>query len=125
MQFPTHIPDHLGDMPNILDFLTSNHSAYSAKLSSLLGFSDHNLISITCSIASVQPQDPPKRRCSCYFNSAKWKDLRQYYSDFSWDDYCFHVTDPSLCAEHITEVIVSGMESIHSTHFSKTKAKMP
>ena len=36
-----------------------------------------------------------------YFNS-KWNDLRQYYSDFPKDDYCFHVRDPSLYAEHIS-----------------------
>ena len=39
------IPDCLGDTP-ILDFiLLSNHSAYAVTLSSLLGSSDHNLIS--------------------------------------------------------------------------------
>ncbi|MPC20077.1 hypothetical protein E2C01_013007 [Portunus trituberculatus] len=37
-------------------------------------------------------------------------DLRRYYADFPWNDYCFRVKDPSLWAEHITEVIVSGME---------------
>ena len=123
VQFPTRIPDRLGDMPNILDFLTSNLSASSVKLSSPLGSSNHNLISVTCSIAPVRPQDPLKQRCFWHFNSAKWQDLRQYYSDFSWDDYCFHVKIPSLCAECITKVIVSGMDS-HIPHtFSNTKAK--
>ncbi|MPC61346.1 hypothetical protein E2C01_055416 [Portunus trituberculatus] len=36
-------------------------------------------------------------------------DLNRCYADFSWNNYCFRVRDPSLCAEHITEVIVSGM----------------
>ena len=40
-----------------------------------------------------------------------------------WDDYCFHVRDPSLCAERITEVIISGMESYIPRAFSNTKAK--
>ncbi|MPC28533.1 hypothetical protein E2C01_021741 [Portunus trituberculatus] len=40
--------------------------------------------------------------------------LRKYYADFPWNDYNFHVRDPSRCAEHITEVIVSGMEG-HDT----------
>ena len=72
VQFPTRIPDHFGDTPNILDlYLTSNHLAFSFKLSSPLGSSDHNLISVTCSIAHVQPQDPPKQRCFSNFNSAK------------------------------------------------------
>ncbi|MPC33388.1 hypothetical protein E2C01_026737 [Portunus trituberculatus] len=30
-------------------------------------------------------------------------DLRRYYADFPWNDYCFHVRDPSLYAERITE----------------------
>ena len=82
VQFTIRIPDRLGDTPNILDLsLTSNPSAYSVKFSSLLGSSNHNLISGTCSITSVQPQDLPKRRCFWHFNSAKWEDLGQYYSD--------------------------------------------
>ncbi|MPC88255.1 hypothetical protein E2C01_083155 [Portunus trituberculatus] len=64
VQHPTRIPDRLGDMPNILDiFLTSNPSAYVATLSSPLGSSDHNLISVSCPISPIPPHDPPKRRC--------------------------------------------------------------
>ena len=64
VQHPTRIPDRLGDTPNILDlFLTSNPSAYSVKLFSPLGSSDHNLISVSCPIAPVPPRDPPKQRC--------------------------------------------------------------
>ncbi|MPD06896.1 hypothetical protein E2C01_102728 [Portunus trituberculatus] len=44
VQHPTHIPDHLGDAPNILDlFLTCNPSAYGVTLSSLLGSSNHTV----------------------------------------------------------------------------------
>ena len=96
MQFLIRIPDRLEDTPNILDlFLTSNPSAYSATLSSPLVSFEHNLTSVTCSITPVQPQNPPKRRC---------------FWHFPWDDYCFHVRNPSLSAERITEVIISGME---------------
>ena len=56
-------------------FLTSNPSAYSVKLFSPLGSSDRNLISVTCSITPLQPQDQPKRRCFWHFNSAKWQYL--------------------------------------------------
>ena len=101
VQFPIRIPKRIGDTPNILDlFLTSNPSTYSVKLSSPLGSS--NFISLTCSITLVQPQDPPKRSCFWHFNSAKWKDLRQYYYNFPSGDYCCHFKDPSLCAECIT-----------------------
>ncbi|MPC33803.1 hypothetical protein E2C01_027167 [Portunus trituberculatus] len=60
---PTRIPDRLGDTPNILDlFLTSNPSAYAVTLTSPLGSSGHNLISVSCPISPIPPQDSPKRR---------------------------------------------------------------
>ena len=103
MQFPTRIPNRLGDTLNILDlFLISNLSVYSVKFSFSLGSSGHDLIYVTCSIAS-KPQDPPKPR----------------------DYYCFHVNDPSLCAERITEVIVSCIALYIPHTFSNTKAKKP
>ncbi|MPC82612.1 hypothetical protein E2C01_077287 [Portunus trituberculatus] len=52
----------------------------------------------------------PKRRYLWCLTSARWSDLKRFYADCPWNDYCFHVRDPSLCAEHITEVIVSAME---------------
>ena len=58
-------------------------------------------------------QDPQKRRCFWHYASAKWNNLRRYYSDFPWNDYCFRVRDLSLCAERIMEIIVSGMEDTH------------
>ena len=126
VQLPTRIPDRLGDTPNILDlFLTTNPSAYTVKLSSPLGSSDHNLISVTCPIAPLPPQDPPARRCLWHYNSAQWEDLRRYYSDFPWSDYCFRDGDPSLCAERITEVIISGMEAYVPHTFSIPNARKP
>ncbi|KAK8400926.1 hypothetical protein O3P69_002597 [Scylla paramamosain] len=104
VQHPTRIPDRLGDTSNILDlFLTSNPSAYAVTLSSPLGSSDHNLISLSCPVTPIPPQDPPTRRCLWRFASAIWEDLRRYFADFPWNDYCFRVRDPSLCAERITE----------------------
>ncbi|MPC41257.1 hypothetical protein E2C01_034845 [Portunus trituberculatus] len=47
--------------------------------------------------------DPPKRKCLFHFASTIWWDLRRYYADFPWNDYCFRVRDPSLCAIRITE----------------------
>ena len=87
VKHPTRIPDHSGDMPNILDlFLTSNPFAYSVKLPSLLGSSNHRLISVSCSIGPVLPQDPLKRRFFWHYVSAKRDDLRKYYSHYSWND---------------------------------------
>ncbi|MPC41145.1 hypothetical protein E2C01_034730 [Portunus trituberculatus] len=112
VQHPTRIPDLLGDTPNVFYlFLTSNPSAYAVTLSSPLGSSDQNLISRLCPISPISPQDPPKRRCLWRVTSANWGDLRRYYANFPWNDYCFRVRDSSLCAERITEVIVSVMEA--------------
>ncbi|MPC69949.1 hypothetical protein E2C01_064183 [Portunus trituberculatus] len=73
----------------------------------------------------IPPQDPPKRRCLWRFASARWGDLRRYYADFPLNDYCFRVKDPSLCAERITGVIVSGMEAYIPHFFSQPKHSKP
>ncbi|MPC93734.1 hypothetical protein E2C01_088874 [Portunus trituberculatus] len=83
VQHPTRIPDRLGDTPNILDlFLSSNPSTYAVTLSSPLGSSDHNFISVSCPISPIPPQEHPKRRCLWRFASASWRGLRRYYADF-------------------------------------------
>ncbi|MPC63464.1 hypothetical protein E2C01_057563 [Portunus trituberculatus] len=115
VQHPARIPDRLGDTPNILDlFFTSNLSSYADTLSSLLGSSNHNLIS-----------DPPKWKCLWRFAFANSGDLRRYYAGFSWNDYCFRVRDPSLSAERITEVTVSGMEAFIPHSFSQPQPSKP
>ena len=95
--------DPSGDTLNIHElFLTSNFSTYSVKLSSSLGSSDHRLISVYCPITPVPHQNPWKRRCFWHYISAKWDDLRRYYSDFPRNDYCFSIRDLSisLCRTH-------------------------
>ena len=112
VQHPTRIPDRSGITLDILDlFLTFNPSAYSVKLFSPLGSSNHRLISESCPIDPVPPQDLPKWRCFWHYTLVKWGDLRRYYSDFPWNDYCFRVRDPPLCAERKTEINVSCMEA--------------
>ena len=126
VQHPTRIPDRLGDSPNILDlFLTTNPTAYSVKLFSPLGSSDHNLISSTCPIAPVRPVDPPKKRRLWHFREANWEALRQYFSDFPWNDYCFRGREPTVCASRITEIILSGMEAYIPFSYPLTNAKKP
>ncbi|MPC29843.1 Synaptotagmin-1 [Portunus trituberculatus] len=109
VQHPTRILTVLEIRPTF--FLTSNLSAYALTVSSPLESSDHNFIFLSCPISPIPSQDPPKRRCLWRFASASWGGLRRYYANFPWNDYCFHVRDPSLCAERITEVTVSGMEA--------------
>ncbi|MPC87602.1 hypothetical protein E2C01_082468 [Portunus trituberculatus] len=69
----------------------------------------------------LEQLNPPKRRCLWCFGSTSWGDLRRYYADFPWNDYCFRVREPSLCAERITEMIVSGMEAYIPHSFSQPK----
>ncbi|MPC25418.1 hypothetical protein E2C01_018530 [Portunus trituberculatus] len=57
---PTCIPDHLRDTPNILDLFLLLTSAYAVNLSSPLGSSNHNLISVSCPIYPIPPQDPQR-----------------------------------------------------------------
>ncbi|KAK8385199.1 hypothetical protein O3P69_012186 [Scylla paramamosain] len=48
VQHPTRIPDRLGDTPIILDLFLTSNPAYAVTLSSPLGSSNHNLISVSC-----------------------------------------------------------------------------
>ncbi|MPC67570.1 hypothetical protein E2C01_061746 [Portunus trituberculatus] len=73
-------PDRLGDTSNILElFLISNPFAYTVTLSSPLGSSDHNLISVSCPISLIPPQNFLKRRCLRRFAYASSGNLRRYY----------------------------------------------
>ena len=89
VQHPTRIPDRLGDTLNILNLFLTSNPADAVTLSAPLGSSDHNLISVSCPISPIPPQDPPMRRCLWRFTSASWADLRRYYVDFPWNDYFF------------------------------------
>ncbi len=46
-----------------------------------------------------------------------------YFSDFPWNDYCFQDRVPSVSAQRITVVIVSGMEAYIPRTFSTPHAK--
>ena len=46
-----------------------------------------------------------------HFNTADWTGLQNFFSDFSWRDYCLSSGDVSISAERIAEVIVAGMEA--------------
>ena len=111
----SRIPYRLGDLFNFPDiFLASNRSAYSITLSPPLGFSNHNLTSVSYPVSSKPPLDPPKRKCLWCVASSKLGDIGTYYADFSRNDYCFRVRDPFLCAE----VRFCGMEAYILPSFS-------
>ncbi|MPC34855.1 hypothetical protein E2C01_028258 [Portunus trituberculatus] len=59
VQHLTRIPDCLEDTPNILDLFLISSPAYAVTLSSPLDSSNHNLISVSCPISPIPPQNPP------------------------------------------------------------------
>ncbi|KAL7647645.1 UNVERIFIED_CONTAM: hypothetical protein RMT77_001245 [Armadillidium vulgare] len=106
-------------------FLTSNPSPYTVKLFPPLGSSDHLLISVSCPVSSSLPQErppPSARRRFWHFGATNWSNLRMYFSDFPWNDYCFRGRGPS---ERITKVILSGMEAYIPYSFPSTKPNKP
>ncbi|MPC43523.1 hypothetical protein E2C01_037172 [Portunus trituberculatus] len=67
----------------------------------------------------------PKVEMPLGFRLCQLGDMRRYYADFPWNDYCFCVRDLYLCAERITEVIVSGMEAyIHHSFSEPIRSKL-
>lgn len=125
VQHPTRIFGRLGDTYNTLDlFLTSHHLAYSVKPYSSMSSSDHNLIFVLCSLAPIQPLDPPKTRCFWHHASARWEDWGCTFPDLLLNDYRFRVRDSSVHAQRITDMIVSGMETyIPRTFFLMLKSR--
>ena len=79
-----------------------------------------------CLFKSSTRRPPPSARGRLWhFGAASWSDLRLYFSDFPWIDYCFRGSDPPECAERITEVILSGMEANIPYSFPSTKPNKP
>ncbi|MPC32023.1 hypothetical protein E2C01_025326 [Portunus trituberculatus] len=93
VQHPTRIPDRLRDTSNILYlFLTSNPSAYAVTLSSSLDSSNHNLISISCPISPIPPQDPQSGGASGILSLPIGGDLRRVNAGVvQWNHVCFGV----------------------------------
>ena len=129
VQYPTRIPDRLGDEPNILDlFLTTNPSLYTVNVSAALGSSDHLLVSVSFPLISggqLERPPPSERRRLWHYGDANWKDLRLHFSVFPWNDHCFRGRGPSECVERITEVILDGMETYIPSSFPSSRPQKP
>ncbi|MPC33492.1 hypothetical protein E2C01_026844 [Portunus trituberculatus] len=48
-------------------------------------------------------QGCPKAEVPLAFYFCQMGNLRRYYAEFPWNDYCYHIRDSSLCAERVTE----------------------
>src|SRR6201990_2644714 len=110
-----------------MEYFLNKHK-HKKVISIIFGSSDHLLISVSYSVSSSLPQErplPSARRRLWHFGAASWSDLRVYFSDFQWIDYCFHGRGPRECAERITEVILSGMEANIPYSFPSTKPNKP
>src|ERR1044072_4676691 len=110
-----------------MEYFLNKHK-HKKVISIIFGSSDHLLISVSYSVSSSLPQErppPSARRPLWHFGAANWSDLRLYFSDFPWKDYCFRGRDPSECAERITEVILCAMEAYIPYSFPSTKPNKP
>src|SRR6201990_869400 len=110
-----------------MEYFLNKHK-HKKVISIIFGSSDHLLISVSYSVSSSLPQEgplPSARRRLWHFGAASWSDLRLYFSDFPWIDYCFRGSDLPECAERITEVILSGMEANIPYSFTSTKPNKP
>ncbi len=38
-------------------------------------------------------EEMERREQGRHYASARWDDLRMYFSDFQWNDYCFRIKD--------------------------------
>ena len=111
IRHPTRVPDRHDHAPNPLDlFFTSNPLNYNYSISAPLGSSDHSMISVSSSLAPPPPIPPTKRQL-WHYDDAQWTNLREFFHDFPWDDYCFSSLNPNQVALRATEVLVSGMEA--------------
>ena len=111
IQHPTRVPDRHDQTPNPLDlFFTSCPLNYQYSISAPLGSSDHTLISVSSSLAPPPPIPSTKRQL-WHFEDAQWTDMREFFRDFPWDDYCFSSRNPNQITNRIAEVINSGMEA--------------
>ena len=115
---PTRVPDRPNQAANTLDlFLTSKPSIYSAlSVSDPLGSSDHCLVS--ASHVFTPFRHPPKpNRVLWNHDKGDWEGLRQFYSQFPWNDVCFSSDISSTC-DSVTEIIITGMTE-YIPHSSK------
>ena len=126
IQFPTRIPDQHSHTPQTLDlFLSTDLSPYSYSILCPLGSSDHNLITVSCSASLPSPLQKNPRRF-WHYRSADWSSLKEFYSEFPWEDFCFASDDTSVCADRVTEVIMAGIEAyIPSSIYHTPKGSQP
>ena len=121
---PTRVPDRPEHTPQILDlFFTSNPVNFNYSISAPIGSSDHSLISVSTSVTSPPPIPSTQRRL-WHFRDTQRTNLRDYFTEFPWQDYCFSTGDTSECALRVEELILSGMEAYvpHTiTTFSPSK----
>lgn len=108
---PTRVPDIETHTASLLDLLLTTHPAdHQVSVMAPLGSSDHCLVRSTSTLATrIRPQ-PSGTRQVWHYGSADWDGLREHFASYPWRQLCFATSDPSICADAVTDVIHQGME---------------
>ena len=107
---PTHIPDVVGQYPNLLDlYLTTCPDVCSSYVSSPLGRSDHCMVTVAIDVQCKQSSDVPFHRTVYRYSKADWDGFRSYIADAPLD-YIFKFR-ASKVASLITDWVTTGMDT--------------
>jgi len=121
---PTRITDRSRDKANTLDlFLTPNPDIYSnPTLDSLLGNSDHCLITLQHNFVSHQDRFSSSQK-AFHYRKADWDSLRNCFAAYLW--YSGLSNDPSSFATFITNAIQLGMDLFIPSSYKPGKKSSP
>ena len=110
VNFPTRFPDHDNHSPSLLDLcLVSDPSIYSVAPLSPLGNSDHAVVSVSFSPASVTSCESPSHRTSYNYPLADWDSFRDFLSGIPWHSVFSLPADQ--CASEIMTWIQAGIDA--------------
>ena len=121
---PTRIPDRSVDKANTLDLLlTPNRNIYSNPiLDSLLGNSDHCLITLQHNFVSQQDRSSSSQKVF-HYSKAHWDSLRNFFAASPW--FSGLSNDPSSIAAFITNAIQLGMDLFIPSSYKPAKKSSP
>nr|CAH7762493.1 unnamed protein product [Callosobruchus chinensis] len=122
---PTFFPRVASHSTSLLDlFLATHPVSYTIDVQSPLGNSDHGLVEVKFpSATDVSAEIRPSRKI-WHYGDADWDGLRDFFSSFPWNDFCFAKHDVSTVCSEITEVILVGMEAVQVPSIPKVPHAM-
>ena len=109
VNLPTRILDCDSHSPALLDFfLSSDASICSAMALSLLGNSDHVVVSVSIDLPINRKQDAPFRCITYDFSHVDWDGLHDHLRDVVWE-YIFKLSASAVATESCEWVQVELM----------------